>query len=51
MKEQVVTSIYKLAASLGIVISFFSIGIYPQSAGPELKQFAADGIYEFSRPL
>ena len=38
------TSIYKLAASLGIVISFFIVSVYAQSVGLELKHFAADGI-------
>lgn len=38
------TSIYKLAVSLGIIISVFSLSAYAQSGGPELKNFAADGI-------
>jgi hypothetical protein len=43
-KERIVTSIHKLTANLGIVISFFSLSVCAQSVGPELKHFAADGI-------
>ncbi len=39
------TSINKLAVSLGIIISFLTVSVYAQSAGPELTHFAAD---EFS---
>lgn len=39
------TSTNKLAVSIGIIISFLSVSVYAQSAGPELNHFAAD---EFS---
>ena len=34
----------RLALSLGIIISFLSVSAFAQAAGPELSQFAADGI-------
>lgn len=38
------TSTYKLAVGLGMIISFLSLSVYAQSAGPELNRFTADGI-------
>lgn len=38
------TSTNKLAVAIGMIISFLSVSIYAQSAGPELNHFAADGI-------
>ena len=38
------TSTNKLAVSIAMIISFLSVSIYAQSAGPKLNHFAADGI-------
>lgn len=38
------TSTNKLALCIGMVISFLSVSIFAQSAGPELNHFAADVI-------
>ena len=34
----------KLAVSIGVIISFLSVSVYAQSAGPEVNHFAAGGI-------
>lgn len=38
------TATNKLAASLAIIISFLSLSVHAQTAGPELNHFASDGI-------
>lgn len=38
------TSSYKLIASLGVIISFLSISVCAQSAGPEMKRFDVDKL-------
>ena len=38
------TSTYKLALSIGMIVSLLSAGIYAQSAGSELNHFAAENI-------
>ena len=37
-------STIKLAVGIGMIISFLSVSVYPQSAGAESNHFAADGI-------
>jgi len=39
------TSTYKLAIGLGVMISFVSVSIHAQSSGPELNHFAANEIF------
>ena len=38
------TAINRLAVSLGMIVSFLSLSVCAQSAGPELKHFASDPI-------
>lgn len=38
------TSIYKVALAMGMVVSFLSVSVYAQAAGPELNHFAVEGI-------
>jgi len=39
-----VTATKKFALCIGMIISFLGVNVYAQSAGPELKHFAAEGI-------
>jgi len=39
-----VTSTKKFALCLGMIISFLGVNVYAQSAGPELKHFAVEGL-------
>ena len=38
------TTLYKAAFAIGMIISFLSVSVYAQSAGPELNHFAVEGI-------
>jgi hypothetical protein len=44
-----VTSIYKRAVSIGIIIASLSVSVYAQSAGPELSHFVGD-VISFDHP-
>ena len=39
-----VTSSYRLTAAVGMIVSFLCLSVCAQSAGPEIKHFAADMI-------
>jgi TonB family protein len=39
-----VTSTYRFAVGLSIIISFLTLSVYAQSAGPEVNHFASEGI-------
>jgi TonB family protein len=39
-----VTSTYRIAVGLVVIISFLSVSVYAQSGGPEVNHFSADGI-------
>ena len=44
LKVMLMTTLYKAAFAIGIIISFLSVSVYAQSAGPELNHFAVEGI-------